>query len=98
MEEFFKIADDPILSLWMNKARTIELNPRKIRNDPNLLNPAKTVRKNLLEFADDPILPLKMNQAKTFWKNPMKFVYDPILTLWMNKARTIQMNKRKIQK
>ena len=42
----------------MNKAGAIELNPRKISNDPILLNPAETVRKNLLEFADDPILPL----------------------------------------
>ena len=50
------------------KARTIELNPRKIQNDPILPNPAKTVWKNLLEFADGPILPLWMNQAKTIWK------------------------------
>ena len=76
-----KFANDPILLLWMNqaksiwknslklqvtlfchcgmnKARTIELNPRKILNDPILPNPAKTVWKNLLKFADDPILPL----------------------------------------
>ena len=53
-----KFADDNLLPLWMNKDRTIELNPRKIRNDPILPNPAETFRKNLLEFADDPILPL----------------------------------------
>ena len=35
----------------------IELNPRKVRNDPILPNPVETVRKNLLEFPDDPILP-----------------------------------------
>ena len=58
LEEFFKIANDPVLPLWMNKARTIELNPKKIPNGPILPNPAKTVWKNLLEFADDPILPL----------------------------------------
>ena len=80
MEEFFKIADGPILPLpGMNKARTIELNPRKIQNDPILPNPAKTVQKNLLKFADDPILPLWMNQAKTIQLNPKKMQKDPIL-------------------
>ena len=79
MEEFFEIADDPILPLWMNKARTIMLNPRKIQNDPFLPNPAKTIRKNLLKFADDPILPLWMNQAKTIQVNPRKIQNDPIL-------------------
>ena len=73
----------------MNKARTIELNPRKIQNDPILPNPAKTVWKNLLESADDPILPLYMNQGKTIWKNPLKFVHYPILPLWMSQAKTI---------
>ena len=29
----FAFADDPILPLWMNQARTIELNTRKIQND-----------------------------------------------------------------
>ena len=52
-----KFADvDNILPLWMNKDRTIELNPRKIQNDPILPNPTETFWKNLLEFADDPIL------------------------------------------
>ena len=51
-----KFADvDNILPLWMNKDRTIELNPRKIQNNPILPNLAKTFWKNLLEFADDPI-------------------------------------------
>ena len=50
--------DDPILPLWINKARTIKFNPRKIQNLPILPNPAKTVQKNLLEFADYLILPL----------------------------------------
>ena len=93
MEEFFKIADDLILPLWMNKARTIELNPRKIPNDPILPNPA--VRKNCSEkslricgpiwakFVYDSILPLWMNQAKTIWKNPLTDLQmtDPILPL-----------------
>ena len=39
---------DPILPLWINKARTIKFNPRKIQNDPILPNPANTVWKNLL--------------------------------------------------
>ena len=56
------------IPIKLYKARTIELNPRKIQNDPILPNPAKTVSKNLLEFADGPILPLWMNQAKTIWK------------------------------
>ena len=46
------------ITLWINKARTIKFNPRKTQNDPILPNPAKTVQKNLLEFADDLILPL----------------------------------------
>ena len=50
-KNFFKFADDNILPLWMNKDRTIELNPRKIRNDPILPNPAETFQENLLEFA-----------------------------------------------
>ena len=50
--------DDPILPLWINKARTNKFNPGKIQNDPILPNPAKTVWKNLVEFADDVILPL----------------------------------------
>ena len=53
-----EFGDDSSLPLWMNKDRTIELSPRKTRNDPILQNPAKTFQKNLLEFADDPILPL----------------------------------------
>ena len=53
-----QFGDDLILPLWINKARTIKFNPRKIQNDPILPNPAKTVRKNLFEFADDLILPL----------------------------------------
>ena len=40
-----KFADDNLLQLWMNKDRTIEVNPRKIRNDPILPNPAETFRK-----------------------------------------------------
>ena len=79
MEEFFTIVDDPILPLWMNKAKTIMLNPRKIQSGPFLPNPAKTVRKNLLKFADDPILPLWVNQAKTIQVNPRKIQNDPIL-------------------
>ena len=49
-----QFGDDRILPLWINiflyinKARTIKFNPRKIQNDPILQNPAKTVRKNLL--------------------------------------------------
>ena len=38
----------------------------KMQNDPILPNPAETVRKNLVNFADDPILPMWMNQAKLF--------------------------------
>ena len=41
------------------------------------MNPAKTIQKNPLKFADDPILPLWMNQAKTIQKTALKFVYDP---------------------
>ena len=37
---------------------TIQVNPRKMQNDPILPNSAETVRKNVLKFADDPILPL----------------------------------------
>ena len=44
----------------------------KIQNDPILRNPAETVRKNLLKFADHPILPKWMNQAKTIWKSSLK--------------------------
>ena len=59
----------------------MKLNPRKMQNLPILPNPAETFRKNLLQFADDPILLLSMNQAKTIWKDPLKFVYDPILPI-----------------
>ena len=30
---FLKFADDPILPLWVNQAKTIQLNPRKMQND-----------------------------------------------------------------
>ena len=46
------------------------LNPRKIQNEPFLPNPAETVQKNFLKFADDPILRLWMNQVKTIQVNP----------------------------
>ena len=36
LEECFKIANDPIFTLWMNQARTIQVNPRQIQNDPIL--------------------------------------------------------------
>ena len=66
MEEFFKIADDPILPLWMNQVKTIQVNPRKMQNDPILPNPAETVRKNVLKFADDPILAQLWIKLKLF--------------------------------
>ena len=28
-EESFKIADDPALPLWMNRAKTVQMNPRE---------------------------------------------------------------------
>ena len=55
-----KIADDPICRCG------------KIQNDSILPNSAETVWKNLLKFADDPILPMWMNQAKTIWKSSLK--------------------------
>ena len=60
------------------------------------MNPAKTIQKNPLRFADDPILPLWMNQAKIIWKNPLKFVYDPTLPLWMIQAKTVWKNSLKL--
>ena len=57
-EKILKFADDPILPMWMNQVKTIQVNPRKMQNDPILPNPAETVQKNVLKFADDPILPL----------------------------------------
>ena len=81
----------------MNKDSTIELNPRKLRNDSILQNPAETAQKNFQEFVDDPILPLKMNQAKIIWKYSLKSVYDPILLLWLSQAKTIWKNSLKLQ-
>ena len=80
----------------MNKARTIELNLRKIQNDPILPNPAKSARKNLSKFADDPILPLWMNQAKTIQWNP-RIVEKCKRTLFWNPAETIGKNPLKLQ-
>ena len=57
------------------------LNPGKIQNDPILPNPAKAVRKNLLKFADDFILPLWLNQAETIQLNSRKIQNDPMLSL-----------------
>ena len=56
----------------------MKLNPRKMQNLPVFPNSAKTVRKNLLKFADDPIFPLWMNQAKTIQLNPRKIQNDLI--------------------
>ena len=81
----------------MNKARTIELNPRKIQKNPILPNQAKTVRKNPLKFADDSILPLWMSQAKTIWKNSLNLQMTLFCHRGMNKARTIELNPRKLQ-
>ena len=63
--ESCKIRNDPILPPCMNQAKTIQVNPRKIKNDSILPNPAETVSKNLLKFADNPILLLWMNQPKS---------------------------------
>ena len=73
-KNLLKFGDDSILLLWMNKDRTIDLNPRKIQNDPILPNPAKTVQKNLLKFAESPILPLWRNPAETIQTNPVQTI------------------------
>ena len=51
------------------------------------MNPAKTIQKNPLKFADDNILPLCMNKNRTIELNPRKIRNDPILP---NPAKTFR--------
>ena len=63
-----KFEDDPILPLWINQAKTIQLmKPRKIPDDtilPLWMNQAKTIQLNPRKVQNDPILPLWMNPLK----------------------------------
>ena len=63
----------------------------KIQNNPILLNPAETVQKNLLKFADDPILQMWMNKAKTIWNSSLKLQ----MTLFAAADESSQANPRK---
>ena len=81
-----KFADDNIFPLWMNKDRTIELNPRKIQNDPILPNPAKSFRKNFSEFADDPITSL---YTQVLRRNNIKI---PFLTWRSSSSSSVTQN------
>ena len=54
----------------------MKLNPKKCEISPFSRIKLKTVQKNLLKFADNPIFPLWVNQAKTIQLNPRKMQND----------------------
>ena len=60
----------------------------KIQNDP-MMNPAKAIQKDPLNFADEPILSQWMNQAKTISLTLQMSVF---CCCRMNKARSIPVN------
>ena len=70
----FYFGSNPAETIWTNPLKLF-CRCGKIQNDPILpwqINPAKTIQRSTLKFADDPILPLWMNQAKTIWKHSLK--------------------------
>ena len=105
-EESFKIADDPALPLWMNRAKTrFSWILEKIQNDPILLrymNQAKTIRKNPVKmqmalFCGCGWIQLKPSVVRILAKSKMTvfhhYKYNPIkiLPLWMHQAKKSQM-------
>ena len=93
-KNLLKFADDPILLLWMNPAKTNQWNPRKMQNDP-ILESIRNYWKRSLKIAADSTLPLWMYQAKTVQLSPRK--NDPTLLRYINQAKTIWKNPVKLQ-
>ena len=78
--------------MWMNQVKTIQVNLRKMQNDPILPNPAETVWKNVKNLQMTLFCCFYELQAKTIQLNPRKIQNDPILLQQMNPDKTIQKN------